>query len=187
MAYQAIPYRGFGAVIICTVAALLATSRASRAVETQPKSASNPSAIARAFTLEDQHKTVHDYRFPRAKVSVLIFADYKGSAQLESWIRPLYQRYRDAIAIDGVAELSSVPKLIRGMVRAAFRDRLDYPVMLDWSGEVSTDYRYQKGNANLFVIDHHWHILLKVIGAIDDSKMQRVQDVINRQLKGASP
>ena len=55
------------------------------------------------------------------------------------------------------------------------------------SGAVSTDYHYQKGDANLFVIGHHGHILLKVIGAIDDAKMQRVQEAIDRQLKGANP
>ncbi len=142
---------------------------------------------APAFTLKDQHQTTHDYQFPRPKISVLIFADYAGSAQLENWIRPIYGRYRDTITIDGVAELSSVPRLIRGMVRAAFRDRLARPVMLDWSGSVSTDYRYQKGEANLFVIDPDGRILLKVVGAISDAKFQRVRNTIDRQLNRNRP
>ncbi len=183
MTPQPIVFNSFGMVVIC--ATLLMTGMVNRATGDPSQSTADAPAIARAFTLEDQHKTAHDYRFPRPKVSVLIFADRAGSTQLENWIRPLYQRYRDAI--DGVAELSSVPKFIRGLVRSAFRDRLSYPVMLDWSGDVSTDYRYQKGDANLFVIGHHGHILLKMIGSIDDAKMQRVQDIIDRQLKGDNP
>ncbi|ETW98208.1 MAG: hypothetical protein ETSY1_19780 [Candidatus Entotheonella factor] len=143
--------------------------------------------MAPAFTLKDQHQTSHHYQFPRPKISVLIFADYAGSTQLENWIRPLYDRYRETIAIDGVADLSKVPKLIRGMVRAAFRDRLARPVMLDWSGAVSTDYHYQKGEANLFVIDPSGHILLKVIGAASHDKLQRIQNAIDRQLNANRP
>ena len=147
----------------------------------------NGAKQASAFTLKDQHQTAHRYEFPRPKISVLIFADYAGSSQLENWIRPLYDRYQETISIDGVAELSSVPKLIRGMVRSAFRDRLARPVMLDWSGTVSTDYHYQKGEANLFVIDYNGVILLKVIGAVNDAKLRRVQDAIDRQLSASRP
>jgi hypothetical protein len=147
----------------------------------------NASGQAPAFTLNDQHQTAHHYQFPRSKISVLIFADYASSSQLESWIRPLFERYRECIAIDGVADLSRVPKLLRGMVRAAFRDRLERPVMLDWSGAVSTDYDYQKGQANVFVIDHSGRILLKVIGAVSDTKLQRVQSAIEPQLNVNQP
>jgi hypothetical protein len=142
---------------------------------------------ASAFTLNDQHQTAHHYQFPRSKISVLIFADYAGSAQLENWIRPLFERYRERIAIDGVADLSKVPKLLRGMVRTAFRDRLERSVMLDWSGTVSTEYDYQQGRANVFVIDHSGRILLKVIGAVSDTKLQRVQNAIDQQLNVNQP
>jgi hypothetical protein len=60
------------------------------------------------------------------------------------------------------------------MVRAFFRGQLDYPVMLDWSGEVTTRYRYQPGEANLFVINPTGHIVLKVIGGVSHTKLQRV-------------
>lgn len=175
----------FGAcyVAIAYVIVLLATD----AVLSMAMSTVHPLHRAPAFTLTDQHQTAHHYQFPRPKISVLIFADYAGSAQLESWIRPLYDRYQDAIAIDGVAELSSVPRLIRGMVRSAFRDRLARPIMLDWSGAVSSDYNYQKGQGNLFVIDPNGRILLKVAGAISDAKQQHVQDAIDHYLNVNQP
>jgi len=81
-------------------------------------------------------------------------------------VRPIYARYQDRVALDGVADLSKVPRFARGMVRAFFRGQLDYPVMLDWSGEVATRYRYQPGEANLFAIDPTGRIMLKVIGDV---------------------
>ncbi len=177
-----VQFAGRCVAIIC-LTMLLAASVGFSAVQTQ----GTPTPQAPAFTLKDQHRTTHHYQFPRPKISVLIFADYAGSAQLESWIRPIYARYRDAIAIDGVADLSSVPKLIRGMVRSAFRDRLARPVMLDWAGTVSTDYHYEKGQANLFVIAPDGHILLKVIGAMNNAKLQRVHHTIDRQLNRDAP
>ena len=159
------------------IGALSVTGITHAATETTAPSLSQ----AIAFTLDDQHQTTRHYRFPRLKTSILIFADYAGSAQLEPWIRPLYARYRDTIDIDGVANLVAVPKFIRSFVRAAFRDRLARPVMLDWSGEVSTDYRYQSGKANLFVIAPSGRILLRVMGEVNEAKLQMVWDAIDGQ------
>jgi hypothetical protein len=117
---------------------------------------------AAGFVLKDQYNNTHAYGFPKEKVSVLLFADYKGHSQLEPWIRPLYDRYRDGIHIHGVADLSAVPGILRGMVRNAFRKQLDYPVMLDWRGTVSDRYAYQKGLANLLVINCAGEINLRL-------------------------
>lgn len=182
MASPPIPSGGCCVALVCIIAMLWLEVPSSLATSTAP-----PQPQASAFTLQDQHRVTHRYQFPRPKISVLIFADYAGSSQLENWIRPIYDRYQDTIAIDGVAELSSVPKLIRGMVRIAFRKRITWPVMLDWAGTVSTDYHYQKGEANLFFIAPNGRILVKVIGAINDAKLQRVQSTIDRQLNLSQP
>ena len=174
---------GYSFAIVCVIIMLLATEAGFRVAITM----ANAPGQAPAFTLNDQHQTAHHYQFPRSKISVLIFADYAGLSQLEDWIRPLFERYRERIAIDGVADLSRVPKLLRGIVRAAFRDRLERPVMLDWSGAVSTDYDYQKGQANVFVIAHSGRILLKVIVAVSAAKLQRVQNAIDQQLNVNQP
>lgn len=139
-----------------------------------PKQIDDRAAKAPVFTLKDQFKKEHRYHFPRPGASVLIFADYAGSEQLEDWVRPIYAHYQDRIALDGVAALSKVPRFARGMVRAFLRGRLDYPVMLDWSGEVTANYHYQPGEANLFVIDASGRIVLKVIGGVSPTKLQRV-------------
>lgn len=141
-----------------------------------------PRQQAAAFTLSDQHNQTHRYDFPHPLVSVLVFADYDGSPQIEDWIQPIYARYQKRIAIHGVAELSKVPGFLKGMVRAFLRDRLQYPIMLDWQGSVSRNYHYEKGQANLFVVDTLGNIALKVLGAIDPYKLQQVVSQIDRLL-----
>jgi len=141
-------------------------------------------AKAPEFVLQDQYNQTHHYRFPQATLSILLLADYAGSAQLEDWIRPLYARYQNTICIYGVAELSLVPRLLHGVVRTFLRERLQYPVLLDWQGRVSRRYAYQSGQTNLFVIDAQGHIVFKVIGAADARKLHQVCTHINGLLDG---
>lgn len=102
---------------------------------------------ATEFALKEQYDKTQTYRFPRETMSVVFFADYTGSGQLEAWIRPLYDRYEKSIGIYGVADLSAVPGFMRGLVARAFRTQLQYPVMFDWHGTVSRSYEAQSGQA----------------------------------------
>jgi hypothetical protein len=137
---------------------------------------------ASPFTLQDQHDRTHRVHFPQDTVSVLLFADYAGSAQLEDWIRPLYARYQQTIGLYGVAELSVVPGFIRGLVRQFLQERVQYPVLLDWHGTVSKRYNYQHGQTNLVVIDSLGHIVYTVIGAADTTRLHQVMTQIDRLL-----
>ena len=111
-----------------------------------------------------------------------MLADYAGSKQLEPWIRPVYERYQDSIGIYGVADLAILPGFARGLVRKAFRKQLAYPVMLDWSGEVTRRYNYQSGQANILVIDRLGHIVLTIIGPVNPSRLQQVFETIDHLL-----
>lgn len=66
----------------------------------------------------------------------MTIADHKGSDQLAPWIQQLHDRYQKNIDIDGVADVSNVPKPLQGFLRATFRNQLAYSVMLDWDGTV---------------------------------------------------
>jgi hypothetical protein len=107
-------------------------------------------AQAHEFMLQDQFDQTHVYRFPHPQVSVLVMADRRGSRQLKAWIQPIYERFEKRINIGGVAELSRVPRFARGLARRFLRQRLSYPVMLDWTGKVTRRYDYQQGQVNLF-------------------------------------
>ena len=140
---------------------------------------------ATAFTLQDQHGRWRVYSFPQATTSVMFFADYTGSEQLEAWIRPLHDRYQQTIGIYGIADLSAVPGFMRGLVSLAFQTQLQYPVMLDWHGTVSRSYETQSGQANLYVVDTQGRIVLQLVGAVSPERLQRVMAQIDRLLLSA--
>lgn len=138
---------------------------------------------AKDFSLKDQFGKVHEYKFPREKVSILAFADKDGSEQLEAWIRPLYEKYGEKVDIHGVAELSAVPSIARGIVRVMIKKKSKQSVMLDWKGEVSKQYSYQKDKANIFLIDADGNIVAKEVGASDAKKLEEFYKEIDKLLK----
>jgi hypothetical protein len=144
---------------------------------------SNELMKAKSFSLKDQFGNSHELKFPREKITVLAFADRSGSDQLEGWIRPLYQRYREKIDIYGVAELSAVPMIARGFVRSVIRKSSNYPIMLDWEGKVSSDNKYEIGKANIYVIDEKGRIQIKKVGAVNDKDLNDLFSKIDYLLK----
>jgi peroxiredoxin len=131
------------------------------------------------FSLKDQYGKELSYNFPKEKVSILAFADKKGAEQLEAWIRPLYEKYTDRIDIHGVAELSIVPAIARGIVRGIMKKDVKYSVLLDWEGKVSKSYKYQKKQANIFIIDKNGFIVHKEIGAADEPRLAKLFQTID--------
>ena len=147
-----------------------------------PSAAKTCAGKATSFELKDQYDKKLAYAFPKQKVSVLIFGDRKGSEQIEGWVRPLYARYQDRIDQNGVAVLGSVPSLMRGIVRQIFKSQVKYPVLLDWTGNVSRAYEYQSGKANLIVIDRNGQIVYCVFGAANESELHRIYAQIDKLL-----
>lgn len=132
------------------------------------------------FDLTDQDAQPRVYRFPKTKVTVMTVADHKGSAQLAPWIQPLYDRYEKRIDIDGVADVSMIPKPFHNMFRAAFRKQLTRSVMLDWGGSVVKQFGYTKGVANIYVIDHRGGIRRQFSGPATPEALQTLIREIDR-------
>jgi hypothetical protein len=139
------------------------------------------------FELRDQFGTRHQLSFPRDRISVLAFADRAGSEQLEGWVRPLYERYRDTIDIRGVAKLAGVPAPLRPVLRAIFRRALEYPVMMDWTGRVSEDYAYEARRVNLMVINPAGRIEYRFNGAATPTELQQCFERIDGLLGSSAP
>ncbi|MEJ7713459.1 MAG: hypothetical protein WKF84_27350 [Pyrinomonadaceae bacterium] len=138
--------------------------------------------LATDFTLKDQFDKLQVYRFPRDRVTVLAFGDRKGSEQVESWVKPLYQRYKERVDINGVAVLDTVPSVARGIVRKVIKAQVKHPVMLDWNGLVAKKYDYTGGAASVVVIDRSGKILLRNAGAADEASLNRVYVQIDQLL-----
>ena len=135
------------------------------------------------FVLEDQHRDEHDYRFPRERVTVLLVADRKGSDGLEKWVRPLYERYELDIDLRGIAELSEAPRIFRGLIRLGFRQVLEYPVLMDWEGEVCEALNYPGEIPRVVVAAPDGEIALKVDGEAEPERIARVMRSVDALLE----
>jgi len=121
-----------------------------------------------SFELTDQHGQRHHCRFPKTNLSFVTVADRKGSKQVESWVQHVRQRYGTQIDIEGVADVSSVPRPLRGLVTGKFKKATDHPVMLDWTGAVCRQFAYRRGQVNVFVLDRQGHILNRWAGLANE-------------------
>lgn len=135
------------------------------------------------FTLKDQNDNAYAVKFPRDKVTVLIFGDREGAEQIEGWVRPIYNQYGNRTDVFGIAELSAVPSLARGIVRRIIKRKTKYSVLLDWSGSVSKAYGYETGKATVVVIDKNGGVIAKSSGAANHGKLQGIYGQINRGLQ----
>lgn len=139
---------------------------------------------ATPFKLEDQNGDYISFNYPREKLAIIAMADKDGSDQMENWITPLYQRYTDKIDIFGIAELSIVPGFARGIVKAIFTTQLKtYPIMLDWKGDVTRAYNYQKKHTNLFIVDSQGNIHGKIVGPVNQDNLNQVVKLIDKLFK----
>jgi len=134
------------------------------------------------FELSDQHARPRKYVFPKSKVTVITVADHKGSDQLAPWVARLYGRYQQRIDIDGIADVSMIPKPFHGLLRSEFRKRLTYSVMLDWNGAVVRQFGFRAGVANLYVIDRRGRILKTITGPVSDAAMAELSRGIDRAI-----
>ena len=76
------------------------------------------------------------------------------------------------IDIDGVADVSMIPKLFQTLLREAFKKQLAYSVMLDWDGSVVKQFAYEKNVANIYVIERSGRIVKRFTGAVSNEALR---------------
>jgi len=135
------------------------------------------------FTLRDQFNTQHELKFPHTKPTVLTVADKQGSDGIRDWAQPLAKQFGDQIEISGLADVSTVPGVMHGMVRSKFRKAFSHPVMLDWDGQVTRSFRYTKGEPNIFLIAADGRILLHLTGKATAANLRELASAISAILQ----
>jgi len=152
-----------------------------------PKAESSvkPTNAPSSIELHDQFGAPQKLSFPAANVTLLTIADKKGSEQISGWIAPLKQRFGKRIDIRGLADVSTVPRPLRGIIRRKFQKLQTYPVMMDWWGEAVKAFTTVPNNANVLVLDRRGHILKRISGeanpkAIEDMCAAIESALVNR-------
>ena len=134
------------------------------------------------FELDDQYGNRHRVEFPRERVSVLTIADRKGSAQLPAWVEPVRKRFDEQVEILGVAIVKGVPGPFKGMVIDHFKEKVKYPVMLDWTGDVAREFQPSRNVANVYVIDCAGKLLHKTEAVASAGKLTNLCAIVEGAL-----
>jgi hypothetical protein len=158
----------------------------------QSEASTTPTTAPLLIELHDQFDALQKLSFPSTKITLLTIADKKGSEQINGWINPLKQRFGKNIDIRGIADVSSVPRLLREMVRKKFQKVHTYPVMLDWSGDVVKSFTYLPGEANILALDKRGQIIKRISGKADEKSLQNLfaaiaRALVNRSEKPSTP
>jgi hypothetical protein len=141
-----------------------------------------PTNAPALIELHDQFDAPQKLSFPSTNVTLLTIADRKGSEQIAGWIAPLRQRFGTNIDIRGIADVSTVPRALQGLVRSRFQGLLNYPVMMDWSGRAVSAFTYVPGQAIVFVLDGSGQILKRIRGKASNKAVQDLCETINNAL-----
>jgi hypothetical protein len=130
------------------------------------------------FSLSDQFKKRAQHSFPKDKWSVFFVAGRKGSDQIKDWATAIHERYGEEVEQVGIADVSGVPGPMQGLIRAVFRNTLDYPVLMDWEGNVSKKWGYEAGKVRVFVVSPEGNITFTVDGEINEENKARLFELL---------
>lgn len=136
--------------------------------------------------LADQWEKPANLRAPLTQVTLLTVADRAGAAQINDWIAPLKSQFGTNIQFFAVADVSSVPGPLRGMVRRRFTKEYAYPVSLDWQGVVSGQLPIKPHAANLFLLDRNGQVQHSVKGAMEPQPLKSLTNAIAALLPATS-
>lgn len=135
-----------------------------------------------SIELPDQFEQPQKLSFPNTNLTVLTIADRKGSEQIAGWVEPVAKRFGTRVDVRGIADVSAVPRLLRGTVRSAFRKEQTHPVMMDWSGAVVKKFAPTEDATTVLLIDGQGKILRRYVGVAKPAEVQELCKLIEQLL-----
>ncbi len=106
------------------------------------------------FVLPDQFEQEWAWeKHWKGKHTVMVLSDRSGSDYTNNWTKPLYERFKDRVQFVAIADVSSVPGFIKGLVRDKFKEAFTNSILMDWEGDVCEYYMMQSGLPNVLYLD----------------------------------
>jgi hypothetical protein len=135
--------------------------------------------------LHDQYNVAHILSFPARRVTLLTIADRKGSKQVAGWIEAIKPGYGERIDIRGLADCGAVPAFLRGWIRKKFQETLKYPVMMDWTGEICSQFGFKSDLVNILVIGPDGVIRARVVGEANAVAIAKITEALDQAVAAA--
>jgi hypothetical protein len=163
-------------IFACTFASLAAKAPSSgQALVTGP---------FQSISMHDQYDRLRSRDLAVGSPTIVAVADRKGSEALQEWLRAIISRYGTNVAMEGIADVSSVPSPLRGMIREKMVKKYEHPIMLDWDGTWVARFKPVPGVPNIFLLDGEGRVALALRGPASPEKLKRLFDEKDRR---ASP
>ena len=144
-----------------------------------------PTNAPARIELRDQFDAVRTLVFPATNLTFLTIADKTGSEQIAAWVAPIKERFGNSVAIEGIADVSAVPRPLRGLVRRKFQKAQSYPVMLDWAGQTVRAFATVPDRANVFILDAKGNILKRWAGEASERDIEAARATLEEALAEA--
>jgi hypothetical protein len=141
-----------------------------------------PTNAPATISLRDQFDAPQKLSFPTTNIILFTIADKKGSEQIAGWVAPVKERFNERVEICGIADVSAVPRPLRGLVRKKFRQAQSYPVMLDWTGDTVKAFGCVSDQVNVFIVDGEGRILSRAFGPASEAKLRDLFSVLEQTL-----
>lgn len=168
-------------VYILVACACVSAARAENS-STNAASANVATNRCAEFELKDQFDQVHAIKFPSTKPILLTVADKKGSEGIAGWAHPLGEKFGERIQISGLADMSAVPRPLRGFVQGKFKKAITYPTMLDWEGKISGGFKYEKNRPNIYLVARDGRVLRYFSGEADAQRLEELMTAMQTEL-----
>jgi hypothetical protein len=139
-----------------------------------------PTNAPATISLRDQFDAPQTFCFPTTNIFFFTIADKKGSEQIAGWVAPVKERFNERVVIGGIADVSAVPRPLRGLVRKRFRQAQSHPVMLDWTGATVKAFGCVSDQVNVFVVDGEGRILKRAVGPASEAKLRDLFSVLDQ-------
>jgi hypothetical protein len=138
---------------------------------------------AKQFKLVDQFSKEYPWSLYRGKNVILLLADRKGSELTETWTTPLRQKFGTGVEYIPIADVSSVPFFLKSFVRGKIKDKYQYPILLDWDGDVAEHYLLKPDVPTLVFIDKSETVRYYTYGKGTEAEIQKTITEIESILK----
>lgn len=157
-------------------------------------SAASPSKIgtpAPDLTIKDQYEKEFRVSASRGEILLLVCGDRTGSDFTGNYTDAVQARFGAngslPLRIVPIANLSSVPSFLQGMVKKRFVGTTEsgqpkLPIFLDWEGDLERLFGFTEDVANVYLIDKSGNLQFVAAGKGTEPETKELLQVIARLL-----
>jgi hypothetical protein len=133
-----------------------------------------------SFELEDISGKIRQITFPSEKTIVLIRSDKSGAKEAEQWSSELTDQCGDLVKIQGIADVSGVPKTLRWLARKFIKRQYGGKLLLDWEHTSAPPGGSRKGKTQVLVIDRTGVLQMHTQGPLEQGTLQEMIRLIHK-------